>query len=152
MRALKFLAGAVLAISMTASIAAIAHEGATGVIKERMDGMKTIGQQVKIMVPMMKGTLPYDPAKVAESASIIKNHAGENFTSLFPEGSHSKPSEALDDVWTDWSKFCDLATELETSANALRTVAVNNGSEDAFKGALGSVLRTCKSCHTNFRE
>ena len=79
---------------MTVSIAAIAHEGASGVVKERMDGMKAIGQQVKIMVPMMKGTLPYDPAKVAQSAEIIERHAGENFTSLFPEGSDGKPSEA----------------------------------------------------------
>ena len=152
MRELKFVAGAVLAISMTVSIAAIAHEDASGVIKKRMDGMKAIGQQVKIMVPMMKGALPYDPAKVAESASIIENHAGENFTSLFPEGSDEKPSEAHSDIWTDWSKFSDLATELQTSANALKTVAASNGSEDAFKGALGTMLRTCKSCHTDFRE
>ncbi|MDG4718993.1 MULTISPECIES: c-type cytochrome [Thalassospira] len=137
---------------MTASIAAIAHEGASGVIEKRMDGMKAIGQQVKIMVPMMKGALPYDPAKVAESAGIIESHAGENFTSLFPEGSNEKPSEALGDIWTDWSKFTDLAAELQTSANALKTVAAGNGSEDEFKGALGTMLRTCKSCHTDFRE
>tara|TARA_B100000123_G_scaffold203383_1_gene153179 strand:- start:226 stop:675 length:450 start_codon:yes stop_codon:yes gene_type:complete len=149
---LKFLAGAALALSMTVSIAAIAHEGASGVVKERMDGMKAIGQQVKIMVPMMKGTLPYDPAKVAQSAEIIERHAGENFTSLFPEGSDGKPSEAHADIWSDWSKFNDLAIELETSASELKTVAANNGSEDAFKGALGSVLRTCKSCHSSFRE
>jgi cytochrome c556 len=151
-RELKFQAAALLAVSMTASMAAIAHEGATGAVKERMDGMKAIGQQVKIMVPMMKGTLPYEPEKVAQSAGIIESHAGENFTSLFPEGSHGKPSEALDDIWTDWSKFSDLATDLQTSARALKTVAVNNGSEDAFKGALGTMLRTCKSCHIDFRK
>ncbi|WP_114096079.1 c-type cytochrome [Thalassospira sp. CH_XMU1448-2] len=137
---------------MTVSIAAIAHEGASGVVEKRMDGMKAIGQQIKIMVPMMKGALPYDPAKVAESAGIIEEHAGENFTNLFPEGSDEKPSEALADIWTDWSKFSDLATELQNSATALKTVAASNGSEDEFKGALGTMMRTCKSCHNSFRE
>jgi len=141
-----------LALSMTVSIAAIAHEGASGVVEKRMDGMKAIGQQIKIMVPMMKGALPYDPAKVAESAGIIEEHAGENFTNLFPEGSDEKPSEALADIWTDWSKFSDLATELQNSATALKTVAASNGSEDEFKGALGTMMRTCKSCHNSFRE
>lgn len=141
-----------MALTMSASIAAIAHEGATGVVKERMDGMKAIGQQVKIMVPMLKGTLPYDPKQVATSAGIIEDHSGENFTKLFPEGSDGHPSEALPDIWSDWSKFNDISSELQTSANALKTVAENNGSVDDFKGALGNMLRTCKSCHSNFRE
>jgi len=149
---LRIFIGAVVALTMTASITAIAHEGATGVLKERMDGMKAIGQQVKIMVPMMKGTLPYDPATVAKSASIIESHAGETFTKLFPEGSDKHPSEALPEIWDDWSKFTDLAAQLESNATALKTVAANNSSEDDFKGALGNVLKTCKSCHSNFRE
>lgn len=149
---MKVLAGAVVALSMVASIAAIAHEGATGVIKERMDGMEAIGQQVKVMVPMMKGTLPYDPEQVAKSATIIENHSGETFTALFPEGSNEKPSEALSDIWDEWSKFTELANELNSKAANLKTVAENNGSEDDFKAALGQVMRTCKSCHSDFKE
>lgn len=149
---MKVLAGAVVALSMVASIAAIAHEGATGVIKERMDGMEAIGQQIKIMVPMMKGTLPYDPEQVAKSAAIIESHSGETFTALFPEGSDEKPSEALSDIWDDWSKFTALANELNSKAADLKTVAENNGSENDFKAALGQMMRTCKSCHSDFKE
>tara|TARA_E500000318_G_scaffold42924_1_gene40949 strand:- start:2099 stop:2548 length:450 start_codon:yes stop_codon:yes gene_type:complete len=149
---LKFIVGAAVALAMSVSISAIAHEGATGVVKERMDGMKSIGQQVKIMVPMLKGTLPYDPAKVAESAGIIESHAGENFTKLFPEDSDGHPSEALPTIWDDWSKFNDIASDLQSRANALKMVAANGGSEGDFKGALGNMLQTCKSCHSNFRE
>ncbi|WP_152630737.1 cytochrome c [Thalassospira sp. HJ] len=149
---MKVLAGAAIALSMTVSIAAIAHEGATGVVKERMDGMKAIGQQVKIMVPMLKGALPYDPAQVAKSAAIIESHSGETFTALFPEGSNEKPSEALSDIWDDWSKFTDLANELNSTAGNLKTVAENNGSEDEFKAALGQMMRTCKACHSDFKE
>ena len=117
-----------------------------------MDGMETIGQQVKIMVPMLKGTLPYHPTQVATSAGIIERHSGDSFTKLFPEDSTGKPSEALPEIWDEWEKFSDIASELELSANALKTVAVNNGSVDDFKAALGAMLKTCKSCHSSFRE
>lgn len=137
---------------MGVSLAAIAHEGATGVVKERMDAMKSIGQQVKIMVPMLKGTLPYDPAQVEKSASIIENHSGETFTAFFPEGSTHHPSEAMPDIWDDWSEFTALSEELKTTAGTLKTVAANGGSEGDFKAALGTMLRTCKSCHSDYRE
>jgi len=149
---LRILVGTAVALSMVGSIAAIAHEGATGVVKERMEGMKAIGQQVKIMVPMMKGALPYDPDQVAKAATIIEGHSGETFTALFPEGSNDKPSEALSDIWEDWSKFTDLATELNAKAGDLKTVAVSGGSEDDFKATLGSMMQTCKSCHSDFKE
>ncbi|HCK17023.1 MAG TPA: cytochrome C [Thalassospira sp.] len=152
MRELKILIGTAVALSMVGSIAAIAHEGATGVVKERMEGMKAIGQQVKIMVPMMKGALPYDPDQVAKAATIIEGHSGETFTALFPEGSNDKPSEALSDIWEDWSKFTDLANELNAKAGDLKTVAVSGGSEDDFKATLGSMMQTCKSCHSDFKE
>ncbi|MFX4229497.1 MAG: cytochrome c [Porticoccaceae bacterium] len=42
--------------------------------------------------------------------------------------------------------------ELQSTAGALKTVAANNGSEGDFKGALGTMLKTCKSCHSDFRE
>jgi len=151
-RELRILVGAALALAMSASITATAHEGASGVVKERMDDMETIGQQVKIMVPMLKGTLPYDPTQVATSAGIIERHSGDSFTKLFPEDSTGKPSEALPEIWDEWEKFSDIASELELSANALKTVAVNNGSVDDFKAALGAMLKTCKSCHSSFRE
>ncbi|CAM3356456.1 MAG: hypothetical protein CMO07_19095 [Thalassospira sp.] len=151
-RELKVLAGAAIALTMTVSIAAIAHEGATGVVKERMEGMKAIGQQVKIMVPMMKGALPYDPDQVAKAATIIEGHSGETFTALFPEGSNDKPSEALSDIWEDWSKFTNLANELHAKASDLKSVAVSGGSEDDFKASLGEMMQTCKSCHSDFKE
>lgn len=151
MRELKILIGTAVALSMVGSIAAIAHEGATGVVKERMEGMKAIGQQVKIMVPMMKGTLPYDPDH-RESRDNYRRSFRRNLYCPFPEGSNDKPSEALSDIWEDWSKFTDLANELNAKAGDLKTVAVSGGSEDDFKATLGSMMQTCKSCHSNFKE
>jgi len=100
----------------------------------------------------MKGALPYDPEQVAKSAAIIEGNSGETFTALFPEGSNEHPSEALSDIWDDWSKFSGLANELNSKAADLRTVATNGGSEDDFKAALGQMMQTCKSCHSDFKD
>lgn len=149
---MKSAIGAAIALAMTFSIPATAHDGASGIVLKRMDNMKTIGDQIKMMVPMMKGALPYDPAQVANSAKIIQNRSGRALTDLFPKGSDGHPSEALPEIWEDWEKFSDIAGQLESSAATLVRIGRNNGSEDDFKDALSGLLKTCKSCHNNFRE
>ena len=56
-RELRIQGGAALERAMSASITANAPEGARGVVKERMDGRETIGQQLKIMETTHNGTL-----------------------------------------------------------------------------------------------
>ncbi|SOC28999.1 Cytochrome c556 [Thalassospira xiamenensis] len=138
------------------SIAAVAHEGAKGVVKERMDGMEVIGKQVKMMVPMLKGETPYDPAKVELAAMKISSHAGSAFTELFPTGSTTAPSEASPEIWEKWDAFSRLSDELAINADMLKTIAakdVASGSNDTgqFDDAFRNVLQTCKSCHQQFR-
>ena len=137
------------------SIAAVAHEGAKGVVKERMDGMEVIGKQVKMMVPMLKGEVPYDPAKVELAAMKISN-AGSAFTELFPTGSTNTPSEASPEIWEKWDAFSRLSDELAINADMLKTIAAKDaasGSNDTsqFDDAFRNVLQTCKSCHQQFR-
>lgn len=149
------LVGATL-FATAISIAALAHEGAKGVIKERMDGMEAIGKQVKIMVPMLKGEALYDPTKVEMAAIKISSHAGSAFTELFPRGSADAPSEASSEIWEKWEAFSRLSDELAMNADMLKTIAakdVASGSNDPdeFNDAFRNVLRTCKSCHQQFR-
>ncbi|WP_168177191.1 cytochrome c [Thalassospira sp. MCCC 1A03138] len=150
------LIGAAL-LSAVTSVAAFAHDGATGVVKERMDSMKIIGKQVKMMVPILNGELPYDPAKVELAAIKISSHAGSAFTELFPSESTDTPSEASPEIWEKWDAFSQLSDELAMNADMLKTIAakdVASGSGDAgqFNDAFRNVLQTCKSCHQQFRS
>ena len=80
-------------------LGALAHSGATGVVKERMDAMDELGEVMKRLTPMMRGQSDYNPDIVRSAADAMIGHAGAQMTELFPEGSNGKPSEALDVIW-----------------------------------------------------
>ena len=124
------------------------HMGATGIIKERMDTMKSFGKAVGTMADMLKGKLPYDAAFVRDGAQTINTHAGERLLSYFPEGSLDKNSDALPAIWQDWSRFSELAADLKTHSATLEEAAE---SQAAFMPAFIDLTDTCSACHTKFR-
>lgn len=105
---------------LIAGAAALAHSGATGVVKERMDGMVALGNVVKELTPMMRGQTPYDADSVRAGADVMIEHGGEQMTRLFPEGSDGMPSQALPTVWEDWEEFTALAEQLALRAEGLK--------------------------------
>ncbi len=131
-----------------------AHEGATGIVKERMDAMKSLGDAMKRLAAMMKGEAAYDGYAIARDADLLARHGGEAMTKLFPAGSTQHPTEALPAIWEDWSGFEALAREMQTAAAALGQAAQAGGAEPS-KAAMRhfrDTARTCKACHDDFRE
>ena len=112
-------------VASSVGLAALAHSGATGVMKERMDAMGEMGDEMKRLAPMMRGQTEYDPDVVRSAADTMIGHAGKQMTELFPEGSNEKPSEALDAIWEEWEEFAALAEALRTSAEGMKLAADN---------------------------
>lgn len=140
----------VLLAGLLASAAAIAvaHTGATGIVKERMDGMGVLAQSMKALVGMRKAG-DDDPARVAEIAHQIAGESGAVMTDRFPEGSIQHVSEAAPMIWQDWDRFVQLSADLKTVAQAIEADAVAGrvdlqASIDALNGA-------CAACHKDFR-
>ena len=104
---------------------ALAHSGATGIVKERMDGMAAMQKATKAVTPIMRGTVTYDAEVVRAYATTVEQHSGEAMTKLFPEGSGGMPSQSKDTVWSEWEEFETLAMRLETLAQALGQAADN---------------------------
>ncbi len=128
-----------VALSVTGAVGALAHGGATGVVKERMDAMTEMSNVIKALTPMMRGQSAYDAGAVREGAATIRDHA-KLITSLFPTGSGGHSSEARDDVWSDWSTFEALAQRLEKLAGGLEAAADNppvTGNQDMMGGNQG---------------
>ncbi|WP_428669525.1 c-type cytochrome [Roseibium sp.] len=117
-------AGCAIVISGLSTFA-LAHGGATGIVKERMESMETMGEVVKSLAAMMRGETSYDPATVREGAAVIRSHSGDALTGLFPEGSLQKKSEAKPEIWTDWQTFSALAGQLGVFADGLEAAAGN---------------------------
>ena len=113
-----------LAASAVAAVA-MAHNGASGVVLERMNGMTAMRDTVAELAPMMQGAVPYDAFIVSEGAAVIAGHAGETMLSLFPEGSLEGVTYAKPEIWSNWQDFAALAEEMRVYADALSEAAPN---------------------------
>lgn len=134
-----------MTLAIVASISAgvaLAHNGATGIVKERMDGMAAMQDAVKAITPIMRGQANYDADAVRLFAKSVEVHSGDAMTKLFPEGSGGKPSEAKEEVWTDWEGFETLAMNLQVLGNALAMAADNGLAAQAAGGSNGSMMGT----------
>lgn len=140
---------ALIGVDLAGASCAYAHDGATGVVKERMERMKSLGREVKTLARMFKGGEPYHPAMVAASAKRIEGHAGGRMLRLFPVGSNGHPSEAKEDIWRHWPDFEAKADALGTQASALAAVA--DAGPDAAAATFGRLVGTCKACHQGFK-
>ena len=119
----KVTIGALVAFSISASV--LAHGGATGIVKERMDAMSAMGDSIKKLVPVMQGKAPYDPGLVRDTAALIGKHSGETLTKLFPAGSGGGRSDAKVEIWDDWEEFSKLANRLKVLSQGLGLAADN---------------------------
>ena len=146
---ISILAGLLVVIALPPVLLgtdARAHSEASGIVKERMDAMKTMGKAIKTLAKMISGETAYDPATARELATDIGRHGGDAMTRLFPNGSLQHPTEALPVIWTDWNRFSALAADVSERAGLLAQ------SETPDKAALKRLADTCSACHRDFRE
>ena len=134
------IAGTALAIGLAGAV--YAHTGATGVVKERMDGMAAMGKAVKAITPIMRGQVSYDAERVRAFAEEVRRHSGEAMTALFPEGSDGMPSEAKSSIWTDWEEFEGLSEQLHRLSEGLAMAADNGLMAAGSVGNAGSMMGT----------
>ena len=143
-RSIKFL---VFAVMFAIPTQTLAHSGATGIVKKRMETMKDVGAVMKELGAMVKGDANFDASTVARRAGDLKIHAA-NMPALFPEGSIHGPSEALPQIWKDFEGFSRIASDLESAATTLSTVT----EATALPAALGAAGKICKACHSDYRK
>ena len=125
---------------------AIAHEGATGIVKERMDEFKASQQALKQIFAATKSA---DLDSVGPLAEQIKAWA-ERMPDYFPAGSDDSPSEAAPAIWTDFDGFRLAAARHAEAASGVISAA-NSGDVSATVTAARELAGTCKSCHQSHR-
>ena len=144
-----------------AGAVALAHGGASGIVKKRMDMMETMGQSMKSLASMIQGEEIYRAERIQQLAKEVGGHGSSTLTALFPEGSDHAPSEALPVIWQDWSRFSGLADELSAAAEDLESSAtqVQDGSigtsligQSPVGVAYVRLANNCRTCHQEFRQ
>jgi cytochrome c556 len=129
------------------STTSFSHEGAKGVVKERMDRFKENKEAMKTI----KGNLSGDAAVIAQKASEIEAWANE-MVNFFPEGSNQAPSEALPTIWKEFDRFTELAGANAKSAANLKTLAQSGADTNTLINGFKALGKTCKNCHNDYKE
>lgn len=125
------------------------HEGASGIILERMKHMTALAASMKALAPFALGEAAYDGAQVARLAHDISTRTGQEMVRLFPKGSFDGASEASPDIWQRWAQFQRLAEDAKEQADALAQAASDKSSVGPnFMRLAGA----CKNCHIEFRQ
>ena len=128
---------------------ALAHEGhehATGVVRERMELMTSMGQRMLASSKQLRGNknlegVTNDARAVHELASKI--------TALFPPGSTQVPTAAKPTIWQEWDDFSAKAKVLEKESEKLMSTSPKDG--DALRAQFRAVAFACDGCHEKYR-
>ena len=139
----------VITLCLLSSLAVViqAHEGAEGVIKERMDRFKENKESMKAI----KANLGRDASVIAKEALAIKDWANQ-LTNYFPEGSTQSPSEALPAIWENFEDFKARAAANANAADDLANLARSGADTSALTNGFKALGKTCKDCHNDYKE
>ena len=146
LKATAVCAFAALALSLSSPPALLAHKGAIGIVKERMDKFEAGEKATKrIKQALSRG----DTAVVMAEAEFLLSWARE-IENYFPKNSNQPRSEAKDGIWLQWDDFVGAIQSFDNAAQALIDDAATQNPRTAI-GAFKEMARSCKSCHQQFR-
>ena len=124
-----------------------AHEGAKGIIKERMDKFK---MSKSLMKKINKGLQNDNFIIIEKSAQTLLDWSKE-MSNYFPEGSDTPPSEASSDIWLDPEGFKIAIKNFELASLELITQSQSENF-DMTVNSFRNLAQTCKGCHQKFRN
>ena len=124
-----------------------AHEGAKGIIKERMDKFK---MSKSLMKKINKGLQNDNFIIIEKSAQTLLDWSKE-MSNYFPEGSDTPPSEASSDIWLDPEGFKIAIKNFELASLELMTQSKSENF-DMTVSSFRNLAQTCKGCHQKFRN
>ena len=128
-----------------------AHEGAKGVVKQRMDAMKTMASSMKSLHAIATRKAKFDREKIKTNTSAIRNVGGEKLLKMFPQGSVMSPSEAKPEIWENWPTYVNLVENLSQKLDAMDAVLSTAVTRAEFYSTFMGLSKTCSNCHKRFR-
>ena len=145
-RRITATAFAVLLIAGTA----MAHEGATGVVAQRMDLMKQMGQHMKALGAMLAGKTAFDQETARRLAETMHQHC-EHVMHMFPPGSDGHHTEATEAVWDRRPEFDVRMRSFDAAVEDL-VAAAASGEKTQLQSEFKRVGQECSGCHDGFRQ
>ena len=129
------------AIYCVASVESEAVKARTKAMSEISDNMRNLGL-------MLKGQVDFDLVSAKSAIQNIEKLAAKTPT-LFEIEAVDPHAEAKPEIWSNYEDFVDKAL-------SLKTVAIDAGGslvdEDGLRDVVMSLGKTCKSCHSLYRN
>jgi cytochrome c556 len=148
---MKKLSIVICSISISFAPLAAAHDGATGIVKERMHAMKLMGKASKAIAKQIRGKTDVNLDVVADHANVISQHS-DNIPQLFPQGSLQGKSEALAKIWLSWEDFKSLSQQTSLEAMKLSDLAHQEATKPTLMAQFKILGKSCKACHKTYRK
>ena len=127
----------------------ISHSGTTNeIVKARMASMKVIAANMKSLSKVSRGRDPFDVNEVRNILAEIVSNAAQT-PILFEVNATDPTSEAASEIWENFQDFTDKSFALESTAKSLISTLE---SVDDLAVAVQSLGKTCKSCHSKYRN
>ena len=143
---LKYLTIAGIIICGTAmhSIASVESEAVTA----RTKAMSEISNNMRVLALMLKGQVDFDLLSAQSAIQNIENLAAKT-PALFEIEAVDPHAEAKPEIWSNYEDFVDKALTLQTAAMDAGGYLVD---KDSLKNVIMSLGKTCKSCHSLYRN
>lgn len=138
------------AITIIIASTALAHKGATGMVKMRMDAMSAISDNMKSISAMLLGKATFDGALISKQAEEIAGHAAA-FPDHFAMQMDDEITEAAPTIWEKPDAFNRQSAELTALATTLSLKAAEAETGKVLMTDFQAVAGTCKTCHEQFR-
>ena len=126
-----------------------AHMAAKGIVKERMQLMKSYAASMKVINVELRDMASVNYILINAEANKIAE-SSQTIMELFPPGSGTGVSEASPKIWQTLEDFNKIIVDLKKTAQKLAQstgTGVPNLVIENFR-ALGG---TCKNCHQKYR-
>ena len=134
---------------MGISALALAHSGATGAVKARMDTMKSIANDMKaISTTLRNKQLRY--GLIGAAANRIEGHSARVPTE-FRQKDLAAPSDAAEVIWEQFDDFAQLARSMENAARELERAALDQAKPEIIVARFKTLGETCGACHRDYR-
>ena len=117
-------------------------------VKARTKAMSQISDNMRVLGLMLKGQVDFDLVSAKSAIQNIEKLAAKTPT-LFEIEAVDPHAEAKPEIWSNYEDFVEKALTLQTVANAASRSLV---SEEGLKDVIISMGKTCKSCHSLYRN
>jgi len=120
-------------------------------IRYRQAVMTVIGEHFGSMAAMVKGQAPYNKDELEHNAAVLRTMAGLAWEAVMVPGSDRGRTTLSALAMKEKDKFMTMAQQFQSAVEKLEQSS-KSGDMEAVKAQFGEVAKSCKACHSTYRN